>query len=259
MQLAKLAAALLVSPVAARLVGRQSEQSCQTEDAAYRALLGAKLSMLGEDCEKMCRDTGAYPKCKCPAKEETASNAALPCIAKYCQDTFCPNSQFRSCVESSAKLSTLQWGSLFETADALLGNVSDAGVGPRRRSMAAIQKHAASAMTASCLDQDRAHRALLQARLQAFGVSCEDMCRELGAYPNCQCPGFQGQPSSDGDNRACMDKYCQDLENPCPNDNFVNCVKENTKVSVLQWGELLAHMDIGQYVYKRTLAKMWSN
>ena len=37
-----------------------------------------------------------------------------------------------------------------------------------------------------------------------------DMCKRLDAYPNCECPGFDGQPASSGDTRACYTKYCQD-------------------------------------------------
>merc|ERR1719408_1063146 len=43
------------------------------------------------------------------------------------------------------------------------------------------------------------------------------MCKKLGAYPNCQCPGFAGDPAS-----------------PCPNDHFVGCVKENTAAFLMQ-------------------------
>merc|ERR1719159_556199 len=76
-----------------------------------------------------------------------------------------------------------------------------------------------------------------------MGVPCEDMCKELGAYPNCECPGFNGEPASDDDTRACYVKYCQDPTAPCPNDAFVECVKANTKVSALQFASVLKHVD----------------
>merc|ERR1719450_131051 len=87
----------------------------------------------------------------------------------------------------------------------------------------------------SARDKDVAVRSLLQEKAISMGVPCENMCKELGAYPNCQCPGFEGQPASSDDTRGCMTQYCQDPSSPCPNDAFVGCVKENTKVSVLQW------------------------
>merc|ERR1719247_2070365 len=59
------------------------------------------------------------------------------------------------------------------------------------------------------------------------------MCKKLGAYPDCQCPGFNGEPASSDDTRACYVKYCKAGADECPNDAFVNCVGENTKF--LQW------------------------
>merc|ERR1719230_16779 len=87
-------------------------------------------------------------------------------------------------------------------------------------------------------------RALLQEKARSLGVPCEDMCRQLGAYPNCQCPGFEGQPASSDDTRGCMAQYCQDPSNPCPNDAFVGCVKENTKVSVLEWDAVFERVSL---------------
>merc|ERR1740138_896657 len=80
----------------------------------------------------------------------------------------------------------------------------------------------------------------MQAKLTVFGVECEAMCKKMGIYPNCQCGGFEGAKASGGDVRMCIDKYCQDPKTPCPTDNFVICVKENTKVAtLLQWDALL--------------------
>jgi hypothetical protein len=39
-----------------------------------------------------------------------------------------------------------------------------------------------------------------------------------------------------------MERNCQDPKNKCPNDGFVNCVKADTKVSVLQFPALIAAM-----------------
>merc|ERR1719238_789488 len=91
----------------------------------------------------------------------------------------------------------------------------------------------------SCSNNDAGMRALLQTKVG--GPDCEEMCKRTGAYPNCQCPGFNGEPaaSSGDDGRSCMERNCQDPKNKCPNDGFVNCVKADTKVSTLQWPALL--------------------
>merc|ERR1711988_589918 len=60
----------------------------------------------------------------------------------------------------------------------------------------------------ACTTEDLQHRAQLQNKLA--GV-CEDMCKEVGAYPQCaQCPGFVAPDSTPG---------------------------------VMTWEELLEHMD----------------
>merc|ERR1719159_68883 len=97
----------------------------------------------------------------------------------------------------------------------------------------------------ACSAQNVGSMALLSVKGTQMGVDCEAMCKRIGAYPNCQCAGFNGQPASDGDTRACIVKYCQDPEFPCPTDAFVGCVKENTKVSVLQWDAVFAQVSQG--------------
>merc|ERR1719263_501766 len=96
--------------------------------------------------------------------------------------------------------------------------------------------------TMSCLNEDFGMRALLQSKVG--GTDCEGMCKRLGAYPNCQCPGFNGEPASSDDTRGCYTKYCQDPTAPCPNDAFVNCVKENTK-AFLQWQAVFSRISHG--------------
>merc|ERR1719150_1264561 len=108
--------------------------------------------------------------------------------------------------------------------------------------------------TDACQARDLGRRALLQAKLATLGVECEDMCKRIGRYPQCECPGFEGQPADDFDTRKCMAKYCQDPSTPCPTDAFVACVKETTKVSVLQWSALFQRLDNGLGLFGRTLA-----
>merc|ERR1712066_32394 len=75
----------------------------------------------------------------------------------------------------------------------------------------------------------------------------------MGIYPNCRCGGFEGAKESGGDARMCIDKYCQDPKTPCPTDNFVICVKENTKVAtLLQWNALIQNFDSSFGVHKQS-------
>merc|ERR1719199_1078335 len=115
---------------------------------------------------------------------------------------------------------------------------------------------AAAHTSASCENRDRALRVLLQDKLGNLGIPCENMCKEMGVYPKCQCPGFAGMPASADDNRACIAKYCQDPSSPCPNDAFVTCVKENTQVSaLLQWDSIFERLQNGTKSYIQVLSK----
>merc|ERR1719258_1013884 len=91
-----------------------------------------------------------------------------------------------------------------------------------------------SNVSMSCSKGKKAQMALLEAKTMNMGPDCEAMCKKLGAYPNCQCPGFNGEPASSDDTRGCYTKYCQDPSAPCPNDAFVGCVKENTAAFLQQ-------------------------
>merc|ERR1719146_393003 len=122
-----------------------------------------------------------------------------------------------------------------------------------------MSKAASSAKACQGKDQQQAVSALLQAKATQMGVDCEGMCKRIGAYPNCQCAGFAGSPASDDDTRACMAKYCQDPSAPCPNDAFVTCVDENTKVSVLQWDALMSKIDAGLASLVQTVRKTSSH
>merc|ERR1719203_2425016 len=57
-------------------------------------------------------------------------------------------------------------------------------------------KGSADQQEASCIAMDMTHRMQLQNKLA--GV-CEDMCKEVGAYPKCsQCPAFVAPDSTPG-------------------------------------------------------------
>eukprot|EP00418_Pyrodinium_bahamense_P094462 CAMPEP_0179042950 /NCGR_PEP_ID=MMETSP0796-20121207/16920_1 /TAXON_ID=73915 /ORGANISM="Pyrodinium bahamense, Strain pbaha01" /LENGTH=266 /DNA_ID=CAMNT_0020739329 /DNA_START=59 /DNA_END=859 /DNA_ORIENTATION=- len=228
------------------------ESSCQAQDEGRRAFLQAKLASLGVECEEMCKRMNMYPNCQCPGFEgNPASDGDFRmCITKYCQDpsTPCPTDSFVTCVKENTKVSVLQWAALIQRFGASLA------LGGGKVAAMARQFTGSLSAEASCQEQDRSHRAFIQAKLSVFGVECEEMCKRMNMYPNCQCPGFEGNPAFDGDDRLCIDKYCQDPSTPCPTDSFVTCVKENTKVSVLQWGSLLQRFDSYVALWNKTLS-----
>jgi len=196
---------------------------------------------MGIPCENMCKEMGAYPKCQCPgfAGMPASADDNRACIVKYCQDPTspCPNDAFVTCVKENTQVSALlQWDSIFER----LQNGTKSYIQVLQKFRAQKQSKAAR-----CPSKDLAVRVLLQEKVKALGIPCENMCKEMGVYPKCQCPGFAGMPASADDNRACIAKYCQDPTSPCPNDAFVTCVKENTQVSALQWDMVLAQIDQG--------------
>merc|ERR1712224_536796 len=59
----------------------------------------------------------------------------------------------------------------------------------------------------SCQQQQMHHRAMVQNKIAGI---CEEMCKEVGAYPKCTCPGFAAPDATPG---------------------------------VMTWDELLEHMD----------------
>mmetsp|Transcript_22043 Transcript_22043/g.66215 ORF Transcript_22043/g.66215 Transcript_22043/m.66215 type:complete len:263 (+) Transcript_22043:78-866(+) len=215
------------------------ESSCRALDEGRRALLQARLSVFGVECEEMCKRMGEYPNCQCPGFEGSVASEGdmRMCLDKYCQDpsTPCPTDSFVTCVKEKTKTSLLQWGALLQRLGASL---TLGGRVPRTKTL-----RSSATAGGSCLAQDQNHRAFLQAKLASFGVDCEEMCKKVGEYPKCQCPGFEGNPASIGDTRLCLDKFCQDPSTPCPTDSFVTCVRENTKVSFLQWPALLQEFE----------------
>lgn len=239
--------ATLAVVAARRLDLKDVSAACQKRDTAVRVLVQEKLASFGIPCEDMCKRMGAYPNCQCPgfAGQPASSDDERACLAKYCQDPTspCPNDAFVTCVAENTKVSALlQWDAIFENLNR--------GVQFARMMKQSAHKHAA----ASCNAHDMGVRVLLQERIRAFGIPCEDMCKRMGAYPNCQCPGFAGQPASSDDERACLAKYCQDPSSPCPNDAFVTCVAENTKVSALvQWDSLFEQLGQGVQSLTQTL------
>jgi len=240
MKLAAVAVALCAPAAGAIRVGQSalSNQSiCLAQDRGTRALMQTKLAVFGVVCEEMCKKVGQYPNCQCPGFNGQPADEGddRACMAKYCQDpkSPCPTEAFLGCVKDTTKVFLLQWAPLLQRVDASLGLGRPEPLLSRMPAVAATD----------CQAQDRGYRAFLQTKLAVFGVQCEEMCKTLGMYPNCQCPGFAGQPASEGDDRACFVKLCQDPKTPCPNDAFVTCVEETSKAALMQWSTLLQRFD----------------
>jgi len=232
-----------------------AQNGCSSQDLQRRSSLFAKMAVFDAKCEEMCRAVGAYPKCDCPGFQGNppSSGDMRKCMEQYCQDPSdpCPTDGFVNCVKASTEVSALQWDSLLQRFDTSLSLYS----GMVRRAEATK----ASAGGASCEEKSFDHEALLQAKIAALDVKCEEMCKKLGEYPKCQCPGFEGNPPSDGDTRKCMDKYCKDPSTPCPSEGFVTCVKEATKVSALQWDSLFERLGTTLDLYKTTVVAARGN
>lgn len=222
--------------VAGALSLQGADQGCQSSDGDALALVQANMAVLDEKCEEMCKRLGIYPKCQCPGFEgnPASDGDTRKCIVQYCQDPNdpCPTDAFVACVKSATKISALQWSSLLRRVDSTLGGFSHPWA------IEIVNKFQSRAGS-GCNGAQGAAYALIQARVVTFDEKCEDMCKRLGVYPKCQCPGFEGNPSSDGDTRKCLVQYCQDPTDPCPTDAFVACVKSSTKISALQWPVLL--------------------
>merc|ERR1719443_186876 len=161
----------------------QASNACVTEDLQHRAQLQNKLAGV---CEDMCKEVGAYPKCS------------------GCPDFVAPDST----------RGVMTWDELLEHMDNLSYWGHDMIKGWKKQA-SALQKTIAfdtklkvAQASNACVTEDLRHRAQLQNKLA--GV-CEDMCKEVGAYPKCSgCPDFVPPDSTPG---------------------------------VMTWDELLEHMD----------------
>merc|ERR1719480_204960 len=157
-----------------------SEKSCVAADLKHRAAFQNKLAGA---CEDMCKEVGAYPKCtQCPA--------------------FVP---------PDPTPGVMTWDELLDHMDNLVGwgQGKIKGWTSQARSFAQRKPVAAISMDVkACAAADVAFRMKMQNKLAG---ACEDMCKEVGAYPKCtQCPAF---------------------------------VPPDPTPGVMTWDELLEHMD----------------
>merc|ERR1719401_2804077 len=66
--------ALAISAEASRIHANHNSSNCVAADLKVRAELQNKLA---GDCEMMCKEVGAYPKCNCPAFVEPDSTPGV--------------------------------------------------------------------------------------------------------------------------------------------------------------------------------------
>jgi len=182
---------LIAAPSASAVlhVGQKSDQqACEAADLKRRAQFQNKLAGL---CEEMCKEVGQYPNC----------------------------AQCAGFIPPDPTPGVMTWEELLEHMD----NLSDWGhdeLKAWRKQASALQKQASFLQMFSvkhiqqkgedknCEASDLKRRAQVQNKLAGL---CEEMCKEVGQYPNCaQCAGFVPPDSTPG---------------------------------VMTWEELLEHMD----------------
>merc|ERR1719487_2925934 len=136
-------------------------QSCEKAEIGVRAKMQNKLASL---CEDMCKELGAYPMCGgCP-------NFAAP----------------------DATPGVMTWEELLEHMDNLSSWGHEQIKAWGTRAQALVQEKLESM---SC-EKLQAHM-MITVNNKLAGI-CEDMCKEVGAYPKCTCPGFKAPDASPG-------------------------------------------------------------
>merc|ERR1719453_2359960 len=142
----------------AKIDTAQVSKACAAEDLQHRAQVQNKLAGA---CEDMCKEVGAYPKC---------SN--------------CPDF-----VQPDSTPGVMTWDELLEHMDNLSYWGHDMIKGWKKQASAlqkAVTFDAKNSKIAqdsnACATEDLQHRAQLQNMLAG---ACEDMCKEVGAYPKC--------------------------------------------------------------------------
>jgi hypothetical protein len=160
---------------ASALQTNNDEQACAAADLKRRAQVQNKLASV---CEDMCKEVGAFPKCsQCPA--------------------FVP---------PDATPGVMTWEELLTHMD----NLSSWG----HSELKAWSKTASDLQMTSFQDNNACAASDLKLRSEAqnkLASVCEDMCKEVGAFPKCsQCPAFVAPDATPG---------------------------------VMTWEELLTHMD----------------
>merc|ERR1719343_737794 len=140
--------------------------SCVENSKKYRAFFRNKLA---NECLKMCKEVGAYPDCKCP-----------------------------DFVQPDSTPGEMTWDELLEYMDNLVGWSGDTIKGWKATASELQVASNQSSVEAekSCMSEDRKVRIFLQNKLAS---ECEKMCKEVGAYPKCNCPAFVEPDSTPGE------------------------------------------------------------
>lgn len=172
---------LLLSPAAALILSKK-DNGCEKEDLKHRAMFQNKLAGA---CVEMCKEIGAYPDCQCPKYVKDSSPGVM---------TWDELNTHMDNLVNWGKSTIKGWQ---KQANGLIQNQAK----PHTKSLVKVDND-----QNSCSAQDLKIRQQLQNKL---ANSCMDMCKEIGAYPKCECPGY----------------------------------KEDTSPGVMTWEELLAHMD----------------
>jgi len=153
----------LLFTTATAVVNLRKTDACAAEDLKRRMQLQNRLA---GDCEEMCKEVGAYPKgCTCP-----------------------------DFVQPDSTPGVMTWPELLAHMD----NLVEWG-GPRGL-LKQWQSQASSVLQTgldakACAALDLKHRSQVQNKLAS---ACLDMCKEIGAYPKCECPGFAPPDATPG-------------------------------------------------------------
>jgi len=164
---AKLALLLAALPLAAGMltVNNQGEKACAAADLKHRAQFQNKLAGI---CEDMCKEVEAYPKCTCP-----------------------------NFVEPDSTPGVMTWDELLDYMDQLAqwGRDSIKGWHKQASQLQVTAADMKKFVADACAMEDLKNRAQLQNRMAGI---CEDMCKEVQAYPKCTCPNFVEPDSTPG-------------------------------------------------------------
>merc|ERR1719453_2448930 len=167
--MAKFLLVLMIAPAAFAVMhvdSRGEDKACLQMDLKHRAALQSKLAGM---CEDMCKEVGAYPNC----------------------------AQCEGFVPPDPTPGVMTWEELLEHMDNLVSWGHDQLKSWRKQASALQVNPKLSAVSVflhsksdekACAATDLKMRTQVQNKLAGM---CEDMCKEVGAYPNCsQCAGF---------------------------------------------------------------------
>merc|ERR1719337_109611 len=151
---------------------KSDEKACVDMDLKHRSQFQSKLAGM---CEDMCKEVGAYPNC-------------AQCAGFIPPDPTPGVMTWEELLEHMDNL--VDWG--HDQLKAWAKQASALQTKMKMKARASVSTPATPAFLESdekaCEAMDLKHRGQVQSKLAGM---CEDMCKEVGAYPNCaQCAGF---------------------------------------------------------------------